>query len=363
MKKTLSLLLSLFLLGGCSAQPAESTTAAPTEATQGQEEQTPVKTVKTFQNPLSKGNAPDPFIQYIDGYYYALYTEADKITLYRNTTLKSVLSGEKKVVYQIGKEVGGNIWAPELHYNPSTERWYIYASGSTNGWEFSTIRMFCLESETSDPFGAYLFKGFTDSNLLAIDQTVFYDEASETLYTAFSEFTGDGQVITLAVMDDPWTISDRRIRLSQPEYEWEKLGVVENKDSRVNEGPIFLLQNGTLTLLYSASGCWSEYYCLGQINFTGKKFDTTSMMSARNWEKQSRPVFSAANEVYGVGHCSFFHSPDGTETWIAYHGMATPDAGEGGRFMYAQKIDFDQNDRPLLGEPLSRKTKIPVPSK
>ena len=175
MKKIMSLLLSLLLLSGCSAQPAE-TTLSTSATTTKQPITPPVQTVKTFQNPISRGNAPDPFIQYIDGYYYALYTEADKITLYRNTTLKSVLRGESKVVYQIGKEVGGNIWAPELHYNPTTDRWYIYASGSTNGWEFGTIRMFCLESKTSDPFGEYRFKGFTDSNVLAIDQTVFYDE-------------------------------------------------------------------------------------------------------------------------------------------------------------------------------------------
>jgi GH43 family beta-xylosidase len=362
MKKIMSLLLSLLLLSGCSAQPAE-TTPSTSATTTKQPITPPVQTVKTFQNPISRGNAPDPFIQYIDGYYYALYTEADKITLYRNTTLKSVLRGESKVVYQIGKEVGGNIWAPELHYNPTTDRWYIYASGSTNGWEFGTIRMFCLESTTSDPFGEYRFKGFTDSNVLAIDQTVFYDEASDTLYTAFSEFTNIGQVITFAVMDNPWTISSQRMRLSFPEHDWEKMGVVENKDSRVNEGPIFLLHNGKLTLLYSASGCWSEYYCLGQISFTGKSFEVSNMMNVRNWKKSDQPVFSAANEVYGVGHCSFFHSPDGTETWIAYHGMATPDAGEGGRYMYAQRIEFDANDRPVLGKPLSRKTKIPVPSK
>ena len=344
MKKFIFLfVLTAFLLSSCTLRPDDTIQ-------------------KTFQNPLSQGNAPDPFIQYFDGYYYALYTEADKITLYRSATLESILAEESKVIYQIGKEVGGNIWAPELHYNPSTDRWYIYASGSTNGWEFGTIRMFCLESKTSNPFDEYCFKGFTDANLLAIDQTVFYDESSGTLYTAFSEFTNNGQVITLAVMENPWTVSNQRIQLSYPEYDWEKMGVVENKDSRVNEGPIFLLHNGTLTLLYSASGCWSEYYCLGRIDFTGKNFEASNMLNIDNWYKSNQSVFSAANQVYGVGHCSFFQSPDGTETWIAYHGMETPTAGEGGRFMYAQKIGFDKLNRPVLGEPLARETKISVPS-
>ena len=85
-------------------------------------------------------------------------------------------------------------------------------------------------------------------------------------------------------------------------------------------------------------------------------------MKRNNWDKHTSPVFSAANEVYGVGHCTFFSSPDGSETWIAYHGMPTPDAGEEGRFAYAQKITFDEKGLPILGEPLSRDTEIPVPS-
>ena len=98
------------------------------------------------------------------------------------------------------------------------------------------------------------------------------------------------------------------------------------------------------------------------IEFTGDDFSPKEMMSRSNWDKRSAPVFSAANDVYGVGHCSFFTSPDGSETWIAYHGMATPDAGESNRFMYAQPITFDENNLPVIGDPLSRDTEIGVPS-
>ncbi|MBR5880537.1 MAG: family 43 glycosylhydrolase, partial [Clostridia bacterium] len=171
-----------------------------------------------------------------------------------------------------------------------------------------------------------------------------------------------GQVITLAVMENPWTISDRRIRLSFPRYNWETKGKTEGKDERVNEGPVFLLHNGKLCVVYSASGCWSEYYCLGLIEFNGSDFSPAQIMNKANWVKHSEPIFKAANEVYGVGHCTFFTSPDGSETWIAYHGMATPDAGESNRFMYAQPITFDENNFPVIGDPYSRDTEIGVPS-
>ena len=336
--------------------PTENVTEAPTE----EETESEAFVMGTLQNPLSANAAPDPVVVYHEGYYYATFTEALGIALYRSKDLKTVLTDEKIIIFNLCDEVQGNIWAPELHYNPSTDRWYVYASGSTNGWDFFTIRMFCLESKTSDPFGEYVFKGFTDPNTLAIDQTVFYDEQSGTLYTAYSEFTSKGQVIKLAVMENPWTISNKRIEVSYPKYAWEKLGKTEGKDERVNEGPVFLCHDGKLCLLYSASGCWSEYYCLGLLEFTGEDFSVDNVMKKSNWKKHNEPVFKAENEVYGVGHCFFFDTPDGA-TWISYHGMHTPDAGEAGRYMYIQPIGFDEQGLPVLGEPLSRDTVIEYP--
>ena len=178
--------------------PTETPTEEESEAPTEEETESEAFVMGTMQNPLSANAAADPVVVYHEGYYYATYTEAIGISLFRSKDLKTLLTDEKITVMNLNETVQGNIWAPELHYNPATDRWYIYASGSTNGWDFFTIRMFCLESVTNDPFGEYVFKGFTDPNVLAIDQTVFYDEQSGTLYTAFSQFTDKGQVITLA---------------------------------------------------------------------------------------------------------------------------------------------------------------------
>lgn len=343
-------------------EPDAPVTETETETEPETESESEAVPVKTFKNPIADHAAADPCIVYRDGYYYGIFTEAVGISLYRSTTLENIFRGEKIGVFNLCEEVQGNIWAPELFYNPSTDRWYIYACGSKSGWDFFTIRMFCLESKTNDPFGEYVFKGYTDPDVLAIDQTMFYDEVSGNLYTAYSEFTDAGQVIMVALMENPWTISDKRIRVSYPRHAWEKKGEREDKDSRVNEGPVFLCHDGKLSLIYSASGCWSEFYCLGLVEFRGSDFSVDEMLNRGNWKKNISPVFSAANEVYGVGHCSFFTSPDGTETWIAYHGMATPDAGEEGRYPYVQRITFDQDGLPILGEPLSRDTEIGIPS-
>lgn len=359
----ISLVLIATVLCSCSSEPPVQDTAVttlPADAitTTLNNNQSNTPTVpRTFQNPLSTGNAPDPFVTYHDGYYYALYTEATQITLYRNSSLPDILKGQKRLIYSAGKEVVSDIWAPELHFNPKTNKWYIYASGATEMNNFSTIRMFCLESESDNPMSKYSFKAFTDSNIMAIDQTVYYDEDTDQLYTAYSHFNEKGQVIEFARMTNPWTIASQRIELSYPEYEWEKGGW-----GNVNEGPIFLRHNDKLVLIYSGSGCWSEFYCLGMLEYTGKDFSAKNMTNAANWKKHPNSIFSSGNNVYGVGHCSFFYSPDGTETWIAYHGMHTPDAGESGRYMYAQKINFDKNDLPVIGKPYPRSAKLPIPS-
>ena len=98
------------------------------------------------------------------------------------------------------------------------------------------------------------------------------------------------------------------------------------------------------------------------LTYKGENTLPEEFLKLENWEKGEQPVFKTANKVYGPGHCSFFESPDGTETWIAYHGMATPDAGVDARFMYIQKIDFDENGVPVLDQPVGRDVTLEVPS-
>ncbi|MBQ4111672.1 MAG: family 43 glycosylhydrolase [Clostridia bacterium] len=97
---------------------AEESTAAATEP----ETESETFVMGSFQNPLSTGSAPDPVVVYHEGYYYATFTEALGIALYRCKDLKTVLSVEKLVIFNLCDEVQGNIWAPELHYNPATDR-------------------------------------------------------------------------------------------------------------------------------------------------------------------------------------------------------------------------------------------------
>ncbi len=379
-----SVILTLCFICSCAGEPAPTVTETKeiteTETEKEIETETETETeavteeakqVRTFKNPVSTKSMPDPFITYYDGYYYGLATEVPNVRLYKNKTVEDLfINGEFKDVITVGADIGGgktlgwNEWAPEIHYLPTTGRWYIYFCACTDGFDFESMRMCCLESDDGDPFGDYTFKGTTVSDRKGIDQTVWYDEASGELYTAYCDFSSDdkGQVIMLAAMDSPWKVSDKRVRITVPEYAWEKRGSDGTNDGRITEGPIFFTSGGKIFIIYSASGCWSQYYALGMLTYTGADTSKENFLNPDNWVKSKDPIFKKANEVYGVGHCSFFTSPDGTETWIAYHGMATRDAGVEGRYAYIQKIDTAEDGTPVLGEPLPRGTKINVPS-
>ncbi len=119
---------------------------------------------------ISKTSAPDPFIVYRDGKFFGTCTEHNKITVFKSNNYTDIFDGEKKTVFEAGREVIDCIWAPEIHR--IGDRWYIYSSGKTNS-NYHSIRSFCLESVTDDPFGEYTFKAFTVPDCFAIDQTVF----------------------------------------------------------------------------------------------------------------------------------------------------------------------------------------------
>jgi len=315
---------------------------------------------KTMSNTIdrNRGLVADPFITYANGNYYYLLTQGLKISIRRSNTLAGLANGEEINVFweNPGGPVISDIWAPEMY--KIGDRWYIYACGVTRPGDFGSIRMFCLESNTGNPFDGFYFKSFLAPEAHAIDQTVMVDETSGRLYTAYSQFTHIGQVIIFAEMDNPWTVGARRLQVSYPEYDWEKRGSPDRSPGPVNEGPIFLQRNGRIFLVYSASGCWSEYYCLGMVSIQAG----TDYFNINNWQKSPNPLFSSANGICGVGHNAFFKSPDGTEDWIVFHAKDDPGGGEGNRYGYYQKINWDVNGYPVFGVPLGKDKIINVPS-
>jgi len=118
---------------------------------------------------------------------------------------------------------------------------------------------------------------------------------------------------------------------------------------------------GNLFITYSASGCWTDNYCLGLLSLK----ENGDPMNASDWNKTATPVFNtfASGGAFSPGHNSFFKSRDGTEDWILYHANSTAGQGCGNsRSPRMQKFTWNVDGTPNFGIPVSINVTLKKPS-
>ena len=324
------------------------------------------KPAAVLTNPLLPSGA-DPWSTYKDGYYYYTHTAGDRIVIWKTKTLSALQSAEKKVVWTPPANTlySKQIWAPEIHFIQG--KWYVYFAASDGN--NNNHRLYAIENTSADPLqGEWTFKGKVadQSDKWAIDGSVF--EHKKQLYMVWSGWEGDvngRQDIFIAKMKNPYTIDGKRVRISSPNFEWEKHGdlntPVDPPHVDVNEGPQILEHKGKTFLIYSANGCWTDYYGLGMLTFKGG----SNLLDSTLWHKSPQLVFKASvtNKVYAPGHNSFFQSPDGKEDWILYHANGAPNQGCGrNRSPRAQKFTWNKDGSPNFGEPIKTAETMPAPA-
>jgi GH43 family beta-xylosidase len=309
----------------------------------------------TFTNPL--GDGADPWVVQWNGMYYLVRSSGNSVWIDRAADLQqihnSTIESDSIQVWSppTGTNYSQQIWAPELHFLDG--KWYIYVAASDGN--NSTHRMQVLERDSTDPFGAFTYKGkiAAATDRWAIDGTEFEWQGAMYFVWSGGPGTTDGQQnLYIAQMDTPWSLSTNRVLLSSPTYAWEQYGLP------INEGPEALIHNGTLNIIYSASGYWTNQYALGRLTYNG----TGSILSASSWTKASLPVFQATALVTGTGHASFTKSPDGTEDWIVYHAHANPTTFNEDRVIRIQPFTFNSNGTPNFGQPVPPGQLLDVPS-
>jgi GH43 family beta-xylosidase len=323
----------------------------------------------TFTNPLLP-TGPDPWSIYKDGYYYYMSTTGNNLTVWKTRNIADLKTAEKRVVWTppATGPYSRDIWAPEIHYLRG--RWYIYFAADSG--HNASHRLWVLENASADPLrGAWVMKGklADPSDKWAIDGSVF--EHRDQLYAIWSGWEGDTngtQHIYIARMSNPWTIKGRRVKLSSPEYPWEKKGdidVTKNPDDPphidVNEGPQILMHEDKIFLVYSASACWTDDYALGMLTASA----SSNLLDPASWKKSPQPVFQSSPEAhaYATGHNSFFKSPDGREDWILYHANSEPHQGCGNRRApRAQPFTWKADGTPDFGTPVPIGVPIRRPS-
>jgi GH43 family beta-xylosidase len=244
-----------------------------------------------------------------------------------------------------------NVWAPELHY--VNGKWYIYYAADDGVNE--NHRMFVLESETEDPLGKYTDKGMMDTaGRWAIDGTIFQKQDG-SLYFIWSGWEGTvnvSQHLYIAPMSNPYTISGTPVEISRPELDWELNGT-----PTINEGPEVLVHGDNVFVIYSASGSWTDDYCLGMLS-TQMGSD---LLNPSAWQKHDKPVFSKTDNVFGPGHCSFIQSVDGKEDWILYHAAKMQGSGWN-RNVRMQPFQWNADGTPYFATPIAEGVAIHVPS-
>lgn len=320
---------------------------------------------QTFTNPLLPSGA-DPYSVYKDGYYYYTNTLGNRAGLWKTKSLADLKTAEYKTIYTppVGTMYSKNLWAPQIQF--INNKWYAYFAADDGKNE--NHRMYVLENQSPDPMkGEWTFKGkiADPSDKWAIDGDVF--EYKGQSYMIWSGWEGDvnfQQNIYIAKLKNPWTIEGERVCISKPTYDWETHGDLNDPNNpphvNVNEGPQALRNGKKLFIVFSASGCWTDFYTLGILRLEGN-----NLLEAAAWKKHPVPLFkqSKENGVYAPGHNSFFKSPDGKEDWILYHANDQPGQGCGKfRSPRAQKFVWSSDGFPVFGEPVKTATVLAIPS-
>lgn len=297
------------------------------------------KIMHKFTNPIAPaGN--DPWLIFHEEYYYYCLSSQGGICVAR---MENIYDIDKAEIIKIWTPPANTmyskeLWAPELHYLDG--EWYIYFAADDGKNE--NHRMYVLKGTSQNPLDEFTFMGkIADrSDKWAIDGTVMqYNNKLYFIWSGWSGNTDGSQNLYIAEMSDPCTISGERVRISLPKENWEK------KAMPLQEGPVAIEHNGVTHIVYSASGSWTDDYCLGLLTLKG-----TDPLIPASWEKSEFPILTKSDKVFGPGHCSFTVSPDGKQTWAVYHANTVSGSGWSGRHCWAQLVTWDENNYPVIGE-------------
>ena len=306
----------------------------------------------TFTNPVAESGA-DPWVVRWKGFYYYCRSAGGKIRVHKAARLQDIGKEKGEAVWTPppGTAYSKELWAPELHRLDG--RWYIYVAADDGN--NPNHRMYVLEGAAEDPQEPFAFKGkiADPSDRWAIDATVLAtpDGKKYFIWSGWEGTENVAQHIYIAPMSNPWTLGGPRVRISSPELDWEK-----NGRPLINEGPEVLWNGKKPFIIYSASGSWTDDYCLGQLAWTGG-----DPLKAPSWVKKGKAVFSRTADVFGPGHASFVKSPDGKEDWIVYH-AAKRKGGGWDRNVRIQKFSWNPDGSPDFGTPVSPGAPLREPS-
>jgi len=333
----------LALLCAASTGAAQTAPALP---------QTTTAAAHTFTDPLLE-NGPDPWVVWWKGFYYYSNSSGSNLTLRKTADITDLRHALKKSVWtpEPGHPWSREIWAPELHRWDN--KWYIYFAADAG--DNASHRIYVVENDSDDPTeGTWTFKGkISDpTDKWAIDATTFDLRGQHYLvWSGWKGATDGEQDLYIAHMSNPWTIDSPRTLISQPSFPWEEHGNLPGRHVNVNEGPEFISHGNKMFIVFSASGCWTDFYTLGMLEASV----SADPLDSKSWTKINHPFLSTDpnSDAFGPGHNGFFKSPNGQQDWIIYHANPAPGEGCGNlRSPRIQRFTWNELGRPHFGKPV-----------
>ena len=297
----------------------------------------------------------DPFVTLpTNGTYYftGSVPEYDRIIVRGADTIAGLGSAAESVVWRRPStgQMGGHIWAPELHRIDG--RWYVYFAAGDAGNVFN-IRMYVMESALADPrepsgWGAPR-QVVTPWPSFALDSTTFEHLGRRYLVWAQSEpEIAVNTSLYIAEMASPFALATAPVRIATPTRSWEVQGY------KVNEGPAVLVRGGRVFVTFSASATDSRY-CMGLLTADAR----ANLLDSRSWSKSADPVFTTNEQTrqFGPGHNSFTVAEDGVTDVMVYHARDYKDIVgdplyDPNRHARAQRLYWHPDGTPLFGVPV-----------
>lgn len=305
--------------------------------------------------PLIEQRADPCIHRHRDGYYYltASVPAYDGIELRRATTIAGLAEATPVMVWT-KPETGPYsdlIWAPEIHFNH--DAWYVYFAAAPSRETRDGLfqhRMYAISTRAANPLeGKWTFEGRIDTGMdtFCLDATTFTHEGVlYYLWAQKDESIRGNSNLYIAPMKDPVTLDGRPVRLSIPEYEWEKRGFW------VNEGPAVVRHDGRIFMTYSASAT-DENYAMGLLWADAD----ANLLDPASWSKSPDPVLTSSPEhsVFGPGHNSFTVAEDGKTDLLVYHARTYSEI-EGDplwnpdRHTFVKPLKWDGDGMPVFGD-------------
>lgn len=341
-------------------------------------------TTTTFQNPLRGG--ADPWVIYRDGYYYMVTVSGVTVYCYKSPTLNGLAYVDGVAIWtaptgdainDTNRMYSAEIWSPELHYFEASEfgeeyaGWWLYFAADDG--DNVNHRLFTVRALTDDACGKYGSpvtgqegvpeKMVVDNDATwAIGQSVL--RVNGTTYLTWTSETGRGsadaaQDIRIAKLQNPYTVIGNGNIICVSEYAWETKGYAYNATTgasyaKVVEGATAVYgDNGEIMIIYSASGYWTNYYCLATLTLT----PGADPLLKSSWTKSEEPVFTRQNGIFGPGHAAFTTDAAGNR-WMIYH--AYLDWSRTNRYVFIQPWSLDGTTVDMNGGPYSQDTWLSI---